>query len=238
MVDMTLDPNVLKLYDVIGAIDQEIMEIAKISATALGNDQVQKYMGAGVVQNALQQGSGNSSIYSSYINFIQMNLQYAVDVAKYLMTEDDSEYPAKVIGDRGVEYLKVAKSIRYSDPLTTLVISPFITNQQRQSLMAIADRVAGQGGMDMLDVINVMVSKTIPDMKNDLEYGIKKRKAETEHEQAMIQAIKDLQAQNAQMTAMITNMQQQSVGVQKQREKLDADVASKHLKAMENQAPA
>ncbi len=209
-IDMTLDPNVIKLQEVIATIDQEIMEIAKISSSALGNDQVQKYMGAGVAQNAMQQGSGNSSDYSSFIHFVQMNLQYAVDVAKYLFTEDDTDYPTKVIGERGVEYLKLSKSIRYSDPLTCLTISPFIGKEERNTLINAANMIAGQGGMGMLDYIHVLSSKTMPELRNKLEFALKQKESKDEHEKAMLAAIDQLHQQNQQLVQQIQMFMQQA----------------------------
>lgn len=235
-LDMTLDPNVLRLQDILNMINQEMLEVAKVSLTSLGNDNVQKYMGTGVMQNAVQGGSGNSTLYSNYINFIQHNMQYATDIAKYLYTEDESDFAQNIIGKRGVEYLKLSKKLRYSNPLAILKVAPFITNEQRMRLLAIADRLSQQGGIDLPDYIDVELATTMPDLKRTLKYSTAKKKAENEHEQAMMAQLDQLAQQNrdlaAQMQALIREQgmnQRHQQTIQADQRSQNMQIASDHL---------
>jgi len=246
-VDMTLDPNVLRLQEILNIINQEMLEVAKVSLTSLGNDNVQKYMGMGVMQNAVQQGSGNSTMYSQYINFIQHNIQYATDIAKYLYTEDESDFPQTILGKRGVEFLKLSKKLRYSNPLAIVKVAPFITSEQRMRLLNIADRLSQQGGIDLPDYIDVELATTMPDLKRTLKYSTKKKAAENEHEQAMLAQLDQLSQQNTQMAQQIQALireqgqnQRQAQSLQNAEKLKTMQIASDHIlnaKQLENQKP-
>jgi len=199
MMDMTLDPNIDKLSIILNMINQEILEVGKISLTSLGNDQVQKYMGLGVQQNAMQAGSGSSSEYTQFMNWIQMNMQYGIDLNKYLLTEGDEEKAELIVGKLGVQYLKISKSIRYQNPLLTLKIAPFITSEQRARLLQMADRMASQDKLDYLDYLEIEMATTVPALYKDIRWGIKKSEMKADKEKAMEQMLQQLSEQNKQL---------------------------------------
>lgn len=220
MMDMTLDPNVIRLNEILATINQEILEVAKISQAALGNDDVMKYMGASVASGAVQGGSGNSSEYTSFLNWIQMNMQYGSDICRYLFTEsvskEEEEYATQVVGKQGLEYLKISKKLRYQNPLMYLIVSPFIDKDQRQRLLVAADRMLANKQLSATNYLDFETARTMPELREAIKYGAKQMEEKGEHEKAMEQMFEQLQQQNKDMAQQIQQLSQQGHAAQMQ----------------------
>ena len=213
-IDLTLDPNVTALFQIIAQIDREMEEIANISRISLG--QQQTYIGLGTQENVMENASGSTYLYSGFMDFIQMNIQYAVDVAKNLATEDEGDYYQALIGKRGVEYLKVAKRIRYNNPLVFLRINDIIDEKAKQRLIQIAQALAQNQVIDMLDFIKIETAKTYYEIKNYLEYSLKKKEKKAEQVAAMQQMLSQIGDQNAQLAAQGNVLAQEGAAIQRQ----------------------
>lgn len=201
-IDMTMDPNVKALFEIIAQIDREMEEIANISKISLG--QQQTYIGLGTQENVMANASGSTYIYSGFMDFIQRNMQYAVDVAKNLATTDDTDYYQMLIGRRGVEYLKMAKKIRYNNPQVFLKINDVIDDKAKERLVTIAQALAQNQVIDMLDFIKIETAKTYYEIKGYLEYSLKKKEKKAETQAAMQQMLDQVSEQNKQLAAQGT----------------------------------
>ena len=233
MLDMTLDPNVLRLQEILNTINMEILEVAKISQSSLGNDQTMKYMGLGVSQQAIQGGSGNSSGYTSYINWVQSNIAYGAEICRYLYTEattaDEQERAVQVIGTKGMDMLKISRKLRYCNPLLYLVVSPFIDKDQRQRLLLAADRFIQNDQMNPLDYVAVETARTMPELRESLKYGLKQKDQQKEHEAALTQMLQQLQQQNQAMAQQLQAIQQQGIAAASQQAQMQGKMQQQQL---------
>ncbi len=243
MMDMTLDPNVLRLQEILETINREILEVAKISSAALGNDDTMRYMGASVAQGAVQGGSGNSSEYASFMNWIQTNLQYGSDVSRYLYTEstskEDEEFAIQVVGKQGLEYLRLSKKLRYTNPLIYLIVSPFIDKEQRQRLLIAADRFIANAQISPMDFLNFEVARTMPELRETLKYGLKQKEQKDEHEKSLEMLIQQISEQNKAMAQQIQQLTMQGGNAVIQNNKMatQQQMQQQQLAAQQQQQP-
>jgi hypothetical protein len=196
-LDMTMDPNVEALLLIIQQIDKEMQEIANVSDIAMSQQQV--YVGLGTQQNAMQNSSGSSSLYSLFMDFVQQNVQYGVDVDRHLITLDNADRYESLIGRRGVEYVKLSERIKYNNPLVRVIIDPVIPKEAKERMISIAQAVAQNQGMDMLDFVKVEKSNSYIEVEKFLAYSIDKKKRELEAQQAMQQMVQQVNQQNTEL---------------------------------------
>lgn len=237
-VDMTMDPNVMAMADIIARIDMEMMEVAKVSDVSLGRPQ--KYMGRGVLESTMKNTSGSAYMYTGFMDYIQMNMQYAVDVCKYIFAEDQTEFPQMIIGRRGVEYLRLAKKMKYSNPLVFLTINDFIDQKQKDQLMQDAHAALQNRDIRFIDLLHITRSNSYTELIDKLELSAKRNDMQKEHEKAMEMQIKQLAEQNRQyhdqLMQVLREQEKSRQAQQKQGMSIDQKVVDNELQ-QQNQQP-
>ena len=176
VVDMTLDPSILRYVDLYHEEERIMEEVMNIPKIALG--QQQATVGLGVQRGTIAQSTlGLISLYRNFVKFNEINLQYSVNLAKLIYTIDDTE-AVFVVGDRGIQHLKWIKQYRFQDVLLFIKTKDIIDENKKQRLLAIAQAMAQNQQIDMLDYINIEMAENMIELKNDLEFSLKKRREE------------------------------------------------------------
>lgn len=205
VVDMTLDPNVQQLLALKREEERIMEEIVNVPKVAMG--QQQGYVGAKTQAGSIAQSNlGTSYLYQGFVRFIEKDLQYALNQYKVsLLANGDEDIP--VIGDRGMNYLKVTEDFKFEDFGVYVKIKDFIDEQAKERLLFIAQAAMQNQAIDMLDYLQIETAKTYSELYNQLKFSLQKKIREAEKQQQiqamMMQAQMEQQQQAQQdMAAM------------------------------------
>jgi hypothetical protein len=219
-LDYTLDPNVIQIENMIKQRRDIMKEFTSVSNVSLGMQT--SYMGMGERTAAISQSTyGLAYLYHGFMDFIQHNLQYAVNVAKNLYTMDGNTEAAMVIGDKGVAYLKIMEDLKFEDFLIMLKLNDIIDEAGRKEMNQLALAWAQNGLIDPEIYIKVRKQQTFSDAERVLEYAMEKKKKEAAQQRAeAAQQEQVLQAQALEAKQKDTMLQQAGAD---NRENIKAD---------------
>ncbi len=198
-VDMTLDPNIHRLVELYGALKVKMGSILSASPISLG--QQTRYIGYGQQQSAIAQNQlGVSYLIDGFLDFLVMNMRYAVNQAKNLYTEQDSMEVEYMIGEKGVRYLKFTKGLRFERFMISLNINDSIDEEGRKRIVQYAQAWSQNPsfGVTPLNILKLEKSVNYTEAIDMLEYDItRNKKMEAKERQAMMeqQSIIDQQLQ-------------------------------------------
>jgi hypothetical protein len=180
-------------------------EIVNVPKVAMG--QQAGYLGAKTQAGTIAQSNlGTAYLYQGFIHFIERDLQYALNQYKIsLLVNKDEDIP--VIGDRGLEYLKLTEDFKFEDFAIYIKVRDFIDEAAKERLMMIAQAAMQNQLIDMMDFLKIETAKTYSELMNQIEYAMnkKQRKAEEQQQmqmmqqQAMMEQQMQMQQQQAQM---------------------------------------
>lgn len=202
-VDLTLDPNVMRyveLYREEERIMEETMSIPKIAQGQQGT-----YIGLGTQKGTIAQSTlGLSLIFRNFVKFNEINLQYAINLAKIIYTQDGNDDAPLVIGDRGVKWLKITKDMRFQDLLIFIKTKDIIDEQAKQRILSYAQAWSQNPtfGIGPVEILKIEQADSFTEMINDLEYSMKAKEKK---------AIQMAQMQAEQAAAQEQQMQEQAI---------------------------
>lgn len=192
-IDLTADPWVNQWVAIVKDQRALMKEYTSVSNVSLGMQT--SYMGMGERSAAIGQSSyGLASLYHGFMDFIQMNLQYAINVQKNLLTMDENDTEAAfVLGNEGVAYLKVMKELRFEDFLIILQLNDVLDDQKKKDLQGLALAWAQNNIIDPPAYLKVLKQETYTGAEKVLEVEVNKKKkeaiqqreAERQHEQQL-----------------------------------------------------
>lgn len=189
-VDMTLDPNIQLLFQLQDRLSNEMEEILNASKISLG--QQQSYIGYSTQQQTIAQSSlGMTPLIDGFMDYLQMNMQYAINQAKYLYTMEDNEEAEIMVGIKGVKFLKFTKKFRFEDLLCVLKINDFIESQAKDRILRAAEIALQTGAIDFRDYIEIDSAQTYSQIKKWMVASINRK----EQKEAQINAANALAAQ-------------------------------------------
>lgn len=225
VVDMTLDPNVQQLLSLKREEERIMEEIVNVPKVAMG--QQQGYVGAKTQAGSIAQSNlGTAYLYQGFIQFIEKDLQYALNQFKVsLLANEDEDIP--VVGDRGMNFLKITKDFMFEDFGIYVKVKDFIDDQAKERLLFIAQAAMQNQAIDMLDYIAIETSKTYAELQNQLRYAIEKKQRKMEEQQQI-----QMMMQQAQMEQQ-QQLQQDMVAAKEQGNNYRAE-----LKATQQAPPA
>ncbi len=232
MLDYTLDPNIMRMEEII-KINRELMkEYTSVSNVSLGMQTT--YMGMGERNSAIGQSSyGLAALYHGFMDFIQMNLQYSVNVAKNLYTMDGNTEASFTVGDKGVLFLKIMENFKFEDFLVMLQLNDVVDEAGSKSMEQLALGWAQTGVVDPDVYLKLLKEQTYSGRQKVLEYAMKeKKKEQAQQREQEAQQAQAMQAQ--QLQAQQQNVMLQQGGMDK-REGMKAD--SKIVAAQIQKAP-
>jgi len=198
MLDYTLDPNIMRIEEIV-KINRDLMkEYTSINNVSLG--MTASYMGMGERNSVIGQSSyGLASLYHGFMDFIQMNLQYAVNISKSLYTLDGDTEAAFVVGDKGVQYLKVMADMKFEDFLVILQLNDMIDEQGKKNIQQLALAWSQNGIVDPDVYLSLLNEQTYTGARKFLEQKVKeKKKEQMEQRQQQMQHEQQIAAQNSQ----------------------------------------
>lgn len=196
VVDMTLDPNVQQLLSLKREEERIMEEIVNVPKVAMG--QQQGYVGAKTQAGSIAQSNlGTAYLYQGFIQFIERDLQYALNQFKVsLLANEDEDIP--VVGDRGMNFLKITKDFMFEDFGIYVKVKDFIDEQAKERLLFIAQAAMQNQAIDMLDYIAIETSKTYAELQNQLRYAIEKKQRKMEEQQQIQMMMQQAQMEQQQ----------------------------------------
>ena len=233
VIDMTLDPNVQQLLSLKREEERIMEEIVNVPKAAMG--QQQGYLGAKTQAGTIAQSNlGTAYLYQGFVQFIEKDLQHSLNQFKVSLLENgDDEIP--VIGDRGINYLKVTEDFKFEDFGIYVNVRDFIDDQAKERLLFIAQAAMQNQAIDMLDYLQLETSKTYTELYNNLKFSIEKKKRDAEKQQEI-----QMMMQQAQMEQQ-SQMQQDQMSLKEDgsnyRAELQAAAKQQGGAAPEQSAP-
>jgi len=233
VIDMTLDPNVQQLLSLKREEERIMEEIVNVPKAAMG--QQQGYLGAKTQAGTIAQSNlGTAYLYQGFVQFIEKDLQHSLNQFKVSLLENgDDEIP--VIGDRGINYLKVTEDFKFEDFGIYVNVRDFIDDQAKERLLFIAQAAMQNQAIDMLDYLQLETSKTYTELYNNLKFSIEKKKRDAEKQQEI-----QMMMQQAQMEQQ-SQMQQDQMSLKEDgsnyRAELQAAAKQQGGAAAEQSAP-
>jgi len=231
IIDMTLDPNIRMLLELKNEEERIMEEIVNVPKIALG--QQSGYVGAKTQAGTIAQSNlGTAYLYQGFIQFIEKDLQFSLNQYKVsLLANDDEEIP--VIGDRGMNYLKVTEEFKFEDFGIYVKVKDFIDDQAKERLLFIAQAAMQNGAMDMLDYLKIETCKTYTELYSHLKYSIEKKQRKAEEQMQMQQMMQQAQMEQQQQAQEAAQSAQQEGENYRTELKTGADL----VKSAPNEAP-
>jgi hypothetical protein len=196
VVDMTLDPNVQQLLSLKREEERIMEEIVNVPKAAMG--QQQGYLGAKTQAGTIAQSNlGTAYLYQGFVQFIEKDLQHSLNQFKVsLLANGDEDIP--VVGDRGMNYLKVTEDFKFEDFGIYVRIRDFIDDQSKERLLFIAQAAMQNQAIDMLDYLQIETSKTYTELYSNLKFSLEKKKREMEKQQEIQMMMQQAQMEQQQ----------------------------------------
>ena len=206
MIDFSLDPNITAYISLHQQIDIQVEEILSMPKIMQGMQR--QMIGLGVQQKTIAQASvGMSYLWYNLFRFNTICLSHIVNLARLVFAKEDKLPPLFAIGDRGKKILEQIKEYKFEDLMIDISPKDIITEQQRVQMMAIAQAMAQNQNIDMLDFVSILQSPTFAELKNDLNFAMgKKEKERMMQQQMMIQQQQMIQQQKEE-----ANLQQEKL---------------------------
>ena len=233
-VDMTLDPNVMRYFEMKNLIETEMEAIASIPKIALG--QQTAVIGKGVQQGTIQQSSlGTASFYTGYITYLQECLMDGVNrQCIAFCAEGNEDLAEEWIGERGLQFVKAADGMILEPLGVYLQLNDVLDEPARQRLLALAQAWSQnpEFGLKPLDIVKMEKSTNYSEMIQILESSLKRHDMNTQQMEAYKQQIeavsaekeKQLQDVIGQQNTQISQMQEEMT---MQRDKINNESKEK-----------
>jgi hypothetical protein len=207
VVDMTLDPNVQMMITLRREEERIMEEIVNVPKIAMG--QQQGYLGAKTQAGSIAQSNlGTSYLYQGFIQFIERDLQYALNQYKVSLLDMNTDTMG-LLDDNGIEFLRITEDFKFEDFGVYIKVKDFLDEQARERLLAIAQAAMQNQLIDMRDYIQIETAKTYTELLKELQYAMDKKDRERKKAEEQAQIM-----QAAQMEAQMAMQQQQQAMAQ------------------------
>lgn len=203
VIDLSLDPNVKSYLMLIERETKEMEEIVNIPQMALG--QQQAVVGLGVQQNTIAQSTlGTLNYYDGFLKFIENLLQHSINTQKLVLDYNASTTRLNIVGQTRAQILNYSESLKFEDFGVYIDANDMIEPAAKQRILTIAQAMAQNGLMDMLDFVKLDKMDTYTEMSEYLEQSLRLKKLE----QAQKEQI-ERQMQQEQQQAQLQSQQAQ-----------------------------
>ena len=207
VIDMTLDPNVQMMITLRREEERIMEEIVNVPKIAMG--QQQGYLGAKTQAGSIAQSNlGTAYLYQGFIQFLERDLQYALNQYKVSLLDMDQD-TLGLVDDNGIEFLEVTEDFKFEDFGVYIKVKDFLDDQARERLLAIAQAAMQNQLIDMRDYIRIETTKTYTELLKELQYSMDKKDRERKRAEEQAQIM-----QAAQMEQQMAMQQQQAAMAQ------------------------
>ncbi len=133
-IDMTLDPNIVRLVELYKDREARMGRIMSTSPVSLGQEY--KYVGLGQAKSTIAQNTlGVAYILDGFLDFVVMNMRYATNLQKILSANDEKNNDLMMLlGDSGVRYLKFTKDMQWEQMYIELIINDSMSDQDKKEI--------------------------------------------------------------------------------------------------------
>lgn len=173
LVDLTLDPNVIRYVELKSTLVREMREIMSLPDAAIGLQRT--IIGKAVQENTMQaSNTGLAPFYNTMLNFFQRVIQTAVNMQKLSFSANDMEdIIEEIVGVDGRDYIKTTSGFSFDFYGVYLSISDMIKQGDRDKLIAEAG-MAIQGNPELLPyLVKLRRFETYTEAENYLDYIFK-----------------------------------------------------------------
>lgn len=186
VIDMTLDPNIIRYIDLKNEQKQEMDEIASVSKISLGQNQ--NTIGKGVQQNTINQNSyGLAGMFYGLMHHYERIIQYNVNLQQLLWTMTDTTEEDLVIGDEGSQLLDTLDLKEFGTQLmkVRVKLSDFMDIKQKERIQSVGLAAAQNRELPFVDYVEyVEFADTPTQMKEGLKRAYAKREKLMQAQQA------------------------------------------------------
>ena len=200
MVDMTLDPNVIRYIELIKE-RRELMRM-RISASKVSMGQQNTYIGLETQQNTIARNNLGSGVYfdtilQSYVNV----LWYVVNKVKIFMLDPENAEEAESLwGDRHHDFFSLIERWQTEELQIQIGVEDIIDEQARERILAIAHDQAQnvkESGFTMLDYLQVERAQTFTELFDAFEKRLQEIQRKKEEKEAMMVMLDQIQKARA-----------------------------------------
>jgi hypothetical protein len=207
VVDMTLDPNVQMMITLRREEERIMEEIVNVPKVAMG--QQQGYLGAKTQAGSIAQSNlGTSYLYQGFIQYIERDLQYALNQYKVSLLDMKTD-TLGLLDDNGIQFLEITEDFKFEDFGVYIKVKDFLDEQAKERLLAIAQAAMQNQLIDMRDYLRIETAKTYTEILKELEYSMDKKDRERKRAEEQAQIM-----QAAQMEQQMAMQQQQQAMAQ------------------------
>lgn len=216
-MDFGLDDAIIHYSNLWRTLEARVEELLSLPKIAQGTQQ--EVIGLGVQKGVVQLAqTGNANLYRNLFKFNEINLQYCVNLGKLIYAKDEGDETAPfVVGDRGIKALKLIKDRLFEDVLVVVSPKDMIDEQQKAQILSIAQAMAQNDQIDILDFIAMQKHNTFSELENQLEFSMKKREEAKQKEFMMQQQAAMQQEQLRQQGIQQDTAIREDMGMQKKK---------------------
>jgi len=204
VVDMTLDPNVIRYAELYKEREQKMRDVVSQSRITMGMQTT--YVGGGTQRATIDQASnGTLSYYNGFMQFVVNTLEYALNLAKTSMLDVENEEEADVVFNGSAKrFWEAMRGMDITDIQLRIDIEDVIDDALRQRLDAIALAMAQNAdktGFTMEDYLDVVSARTMSELKllfREKLVKIRTAKEKAQMEQMMLQVMEAERQRQAQ----------------------------------------
>tara|TARA_B100001059_G_scaffold12848_1_gene10299 strand:- start:147 stop:2291 length:2145 start_codon:yes stop_codon:yes gene_type:complete len=194
VIDLSLDGNIKNYLMLIEREVREMEEIVNIPQMALG--QQQAVVGLGVQQNTIAQSTlGVLNYYDGFLKYIENILQQSVNIQKLVLDYDKTTTGVNIVGATKSKILRVTNEFRFDDFGIYIDANDMVEPAAKQRILTIAQAMAQNGLMEMLDFVKLDQMDTYTEMVNYLEQSLRLKKIEEAQKEQLQQQIQQEQQQ-------------------------------------------
>lgn len=230
-VDMTMDPTVIGLINVIAEMKATMDDAMSIPPGVRGS--TSGYMPAKTQAfNKAQSTQGVKIYYDACYEFFENCINYAADTAKIMVTSDEMYEGSFIVGEKQVKWLKLeAKDLKFSSLGVFLELEDLSDEQDKEQLKQIVLADINRGTLTSMDFVKISAMRSKRAMSNYLEgrytyLEVKAAQAQARQEEMQMQmAERQAQAQeNSSQIAAEAGLQRQQMVEQTKQDQLAAQM--------------
>lgn len=225
-VDMTMDPTVIGLINVLGEMKSVMEDVASLPAGVRGA--TSGYQSAKSLNiNKAQSNKGIQVYYDAVFEFFENVINYTTEVSKQLATRGELYNASMIIGDKQVKWLKFeAKDLKFSDLMIQLKLDDATNAQEKAEILADVAQAVNRGELSGMDLLKLRMMNSKRKMFEYLRGRYKQNElralAKEQADRATQEAINERNAQaqeNATATAAQAGLEKQALANQGQIQK-------------------
>jgi hypothetical protein len=181
MIDMSLDPNIMRYIELYHEQERIIQRIFNYNDVTMGVQE--QTIGKAVQEQSISRSEiGTMSLYDSFMEYIRQDMQMSMNLWKMINSEDEQTL---VVGKNGAEVLKMTKDMQFEKMLLFIEPNDNLDKASMARIQQIAFADSQNGKMDSLDYIEgVELSTGRMDMIKRMRQ-IRKRRDKQMSEQQM-----------------------------------------------------